>query len=128
MRLSQGAFSYLPDLTQEQVEKQIAYATAKGWGISVEYTYDPHPRNVYWSMYGLPLFETSDPEKVKEFLGKYAQCLQDHPHSYVKINAFDASRGWESCALSFIVQRPNYEPGFYLTRQESQGRFQRYTL
>ena len=44
------------------------------------------------------------------------------------MNAFDASYGTESCAMAFIAQRPANEPGFRLERQETQGRFIRYTL
>jgi ribulose-bisphosphate carboxylase small chain len=40
--------------------------------------------------------------------------------------AFDASYGTESCAMSFIVNRPANEPGFYLERGEGPGRMIRY--
>ncbi len=33
----------------------------------------------------------------------------------------------ESVRLSFIVQRPEHEPGFALVRQEAEGRRVRYT-
>ena len=45
MRLTQGAFSFLPDLTDEQIGKQVQYALDHGWPISIEYTDDLHPRN-----------------------------------------------------------------------------------
>ena len=38
MKLTQGAFSFLPDLTDEQITKQIQYAIDKSWAISIEYT------------------------------------------------------------------------------------------
>ncbi len=57
MRVTQGTFSFLPDLTDEQIEAQIRYALDNGWSISIEYTDDPHPRNAYWEMWGLPLFD-----------------------------------------------------------------------
>ena len=41
MRVTQGTFSFLPDLTDEQIEAQIHYALRNGWAISVEYTDDP---------------------------------------------------------------------------------------
>jgi ribulose-bisphosphate carboxylase small chain len=47
---------------------------------------------------------------------------------YVKINAFNNARGVESTALSFIIQRPSFEPGFYLVRQEGAGRNILYTI
>jgi ribulose-bisphosphate carboxylase small chain len=63
MKLTQGAFSFLPDLTDEQITKQIQYALNKSWAVSIEYTDDPHPRNNYWEMWGLPLFDIKDPEE-----------------------------------------------------------------
>jgi ribulose-bisphosphate carboxylase small chain len=60
MKLTQGAFSFLPDLTDEQITKQIQYALDKSWAISIEFTDDPHPRNNYWEMWGLPLFDIKD--------------------------------------------------------------------
>ncbi len=56
MRLTQGCFSFLPDLTDQQIEKQVAYAISKGWAMNVEWTDDPHPRN-NTGKYGLPLFD-----------------------------------------------------------------------
>jgi ribulose-bisphosphate carboxylase small chain len=40
--------------------------------------------------------------------------------------AFDSTRGVESIAMSFLVNRPASEPGFFLERQEVQGRSTRY--
>ena len=42
--------------------------------------------------------------------------------------AFDSTRGVESIAMSFIVNRPPSEPGFGLVRQEAAGRDIRYTV
>jgi len=52
VRLTQGAFSYLPDLTEAQIKKQVEYAISKKWAVNVEWTDDPHPRNSYWN-YGV---------------------------------------------------------------------------
>jgi len=125
MKLTQGAFSFLPDLTDEQISKQIQYCLDKSYAISVEYTDDPHPRNAYWEMWGLPLFDIKDPAAV---LFEVNMARKAKPNYYVKLACFDNSRGIESCVLSFIVQRPAYEPGFKLTRQEVQGRQLVYTL
>jgi ribulose-bisphosphate carboxylase small chain len=125
MKLTQGAFSFLPDLTDEQISKQINYALSKSWAISIEYTDDPHPRNNYWEMWGLPLFDIKDPAAV---LFEINMCRKAKPNFYVKVACFDNTRGVESCVLSYIVQRPAYEPGFKLTRQEVQGRSLVYTL
>ena len=59
MRITQGTFSYLPDLTDEEIAAQIQYAIGQGWAVAVEFTDDPHPRNVLWEMWGLPMFDIS---------------------------------------------------------------------
>ena len=46
MRITQGCFSFLPDLTDEQISRQIQYCLAKGWAVNIEFTDDPHPRNL----------------------------------------------------------------------------------
>jgi ribulose-bisphosphate carboxylase small chain len=125
MKLTQGCFSFLPDLTDAQITKQIQYALDKSWAISIEYTDDPHPRNSYWEMWGLPLFDIKDPAAV---LFEINMCKKAKPNYYVKACAFDNTRGVESCVLAFIVQRPAYEPGFKIIRQEVEGRSMRYTL
>jgi ribulose-bisphosphate carboxylase small chain len=125
MKLTQGAFSFLPDLTDEQITKQIQYALNKSWAVSIEYTDDPHPRNNYWEMWGLPLFDIKDPAAV---LFEINMVRKAKPSYYIKVACFDNTRGVESCCLSFIAQRPAYEPGFKLTRQESTGRQIVYTL
>ena len=125
MRLTQGAFSFLPDLTDEQIKLQVDYCISQGWSINIEWTDDPHPRNVYWELWGLPLFDIKDPAAV---MYELAECRKANTTGYIKMNAFNASIGTESCVMSFIVQRPTYEPGFYLSRQESSGRMIRYTI
>lgn len=124
-RIQQGAFSLLPDLTDEQIKKQLDYCNHMGYAVGIEYTDDPHPRNCYWDLWGLPLFDMPDPSSI---LYEINACRKAHPNMYVKINAFNNERGVESTALSFLVQRPSFEPGFYLSRQEAQGRTIRYTL
>lgn len=123
MRLTQGTFSFLPDLTDEQIRAQVQYCLRNGWAVSLEHTDDPHPRNAYWEMFGLPLFDLADTAGVMAALD---ECRRAFPNRYIKLNAFDATRGWESLRLSFIVQRPKTEPGFALHRTEAVGRSLRY--
>jgi len=125
MRLTQGAFSFLPDLTDAQISSQIEYCLRQGWAVSVEYTDDPHPRNTYWEMFGMPMFDLKDAAGVTQEVNA---CRQTFPSHYIKVNAFDATRGVESVRLSFIVNRPAEEPGFGLIRDEGAGRNIRYTV
>nr|YP_009391415.1 ribulose-1,5-bisphosphate carboxylase/oxygenase small subunit [Platysiphonia delicata]ARW59559.1 ribulose-1,5-bisphosphate carboxylase/oxygenase small subunit [Platysiphonia delicata] len=123
MRLTQGTFSFLPDLTDEQIQSQVNYAVSKDWAINIEFTDDPHPRNNFWELWGLPLFDIKDPKTV---MFELSSCRKQHSSNYIKVNAFDNTRGVESCVLSFIVNRPSYEPGFELIRSEDIGRNQKY--
>jgi len=124
-RLTQGAFSLLADLTDEQIKKQIEYSIKSGYSVAIEWTDDPHPRNCYWEMWGLPLFDIPDSATIMYELNA---CRATHPNKYIKINAFNNARGVESTALSFLVNRPKFEPGFYLVRQEGKGRNILYTI
>jgi ribulose-bisphosphate carboxylase small chain len=127
MRITQGAFSFLPDLSDEQIEAQLRYALGNGWAIMVEHTDDPHPRNSLWEMWGQPLFDLSEDEvaiPLRELRAAREAC----PHEYVKLVCYDASLGRQTTALSFIVGRPRSEPGFRLERQEKADRQIRYTL
>ena len=38
MRITQGCFSFLPDLTDEQIRSQVQYALDKGWAVNLEFT------------------------------------------------------------------------------------------
>lgn len=123
MRITQGTFSYLPDLTDEEIVKQIEYCLDNGWPLSVEFTDDPHPRNTYWELWGLPMFDLRDPAGV---LQEVNACRADNPNLYVRLTAYDSRLGRQTTALSFIVQRPAEEPGFRLDRQEVSNRQIRY--
>lgn len=125
MRITQGTFSFLPDLTDDQIRAQIEYCLGKGWAPAIEYTDDPHPRNTYWEMFGPPMFDLRDAAGV---LLELEAARQTFPEHYIKLNAFDATRGIESVRLSFIVNRPTREPGFALIREEAAGRAIRYTI
>ena len=102
MRITQGTFSYLPDLTD-----------------------DPHPRNVLWEMWGLPMFGVADAAAA---MHEVTQCRAAYPDYYIRVSAYDAGLGRQTTALSFIVNRPASEPGFRLDRQEASDRRIRYSL
>jgi ribulose-bisphosphate carboxylase small chain len=127
MRITQGTFSYLPDLTDDQIEAQLRYALRNGWAIMVEHTDDPHPRNSLWEMWGQPLFELDEAD-VEVAMRELRAAREACPYEYVKVVAYDRSLGRQTTALSFIVGRPPVEPGFRLERQEKADRQIRYTL
>lgn len=125
MRMTQGQFSFLPELSDDDIRQQAQYAIDNGWAVSVEYTDDPHPRNTYWEMWGHPMFDNPDAAAV---VFEVNECRKAHGSAYIRVLAFDATAGWESIRMSFIVNRPADEPGFRLVRQEGEGRVVRYTI
>ncbi len=125
MHVTQGTFSYLAPLTDEQIGLQCQYAIDNGWPLSIEFTDDPHPRNVYWEMWGLPMFDLADAAGA---VYEVNRCREAYPNHYIRVNAYDARKGRQTTALQFIVNRPPDEPGFRLDRQESHDRSVRYTL
>jgi ribulose-bisphosphate carboxylase small chain len=125
MRITQGTFSFLPDLTDEQITRQVAFCQRNGWAVNIEFTDDPHPRNTYWEMWGQPMFDLQDPIAVLYELNECRKVYKNR--MYIRLSAFDATSGWESVRLSFLTDRPEDEPGFALQRQEVDGRSIRYT-
>ena len=125
MRITQGAFSFLPDLSDQQIHEQVQYCIDNNWAVSVEYTDDPHPRNVYWEMWGHPMFDNPDAAAV---IFELNECRKQFGDRYIRIIAFDSTPGWESIRLSFIANRPKEEPGFNLEREDVKGRSVRYKI
>ena len=125
MRITQGTFSFLPDLTDQQIHTQVQYCIDNNWAVSLEYTDDPHPRNTYWEMWGHPMFDNPDAASVVYELN---ECRKLHGNKYIRIMAFDSTAGWESIRLSFIANRPKTEKGFRLSREEIRGRSLRYSI
>ena len=125
LRIRQGTFSYLPDLSDDEIKAQIWYGIDHGWAVAVELTDDPHPRNVYWEMWGMPMFDMQDPAVA---LYEVNRCREAFPHQYVRVSLYDPTMTKMTTALQFLVHRPPDEPGFRLDRQEAHDRVIRYTL
>ncbi len=124
MRNTQGCFSFLLDLTDAQISAQIEYCLSQNWAIGIEYTDDPHPRNIYWNMWENPMFDLKDSKGVMIELDA---CRKANPENYIRINAFDSTRGWETVRMSFIVARPKVEPKFEMRRTDARSRSQQYS-
>ena len=123
MRVTQGCFSFLPDLTDAQISAQVNYCLERNWAVGIEFTDDPHPRNTYWSMWTNPMFDLRD---AKGVMMELDECRKANPQKYIRINAFDSARGWETIRMSFIATRPDVEPKLSMERSDIRGRSQRY--
>lgn len=125
MRITQGTFSYLPDLTDDQIRAQVQYCLDHDWPIAVEYTDDPHPRNIYWEMWGQPMFDVHDPAAI---LVEIDECRRTFPRHYIRVSGYDRRHGRATTTLAFIVHRPPEEPGFHLERMAYEDRQLKYTI
>src|SRR6266498_2073340 len=119
MRITQGTFSFLPDFSDDEIKAQIQYAIDNQWAVAVEFTDDPHPRNTYWEMWDLPMFDVQDASGA---LYEVNKCREAYPNHYIKITAYDPRHCRQTTAFDLIVNRPPEEPGFRLDRQEANDR------
>jgi len=125
MHVTQGTFSYLPPLTDDEIRAQIQYGIDQDWAVAIEFTDDIHPRNVYWEMWGFPDFDAKD---AAAGLFEVNRCREAYPNHYIRVTLYNPHLTKQTIGLQFIVNRPVNEPGFRLDRQESNDRVIRYTL
>ena len=125
MHVTQGTFSYLPPLTDDEIRAQIQYGIDQGWAVAIEFTDDIHPRNVYWEMWGFPDFDAKDSAAG---LFEVNRCREAYPNHYVRVTLYNPKLTKQTIGLQFIVNRPPNEPGFNLNRQEVNDRVIHYTL
>ena len=108
MRITQGTFSFLPDLSDAQIAAQIEYCLQNGWALSVEFTDDPHPRNTFWEMWGLPMFDIADAAGI---MTEVVACRAAYPDHYIKVNAFELDPWLGVLAAVFHCQPPEGRAG-----------------
>lgn len=125
LHVTQGTFSYLPELDDDEIKAQIQYGIDKGWAVAIEYTDDPHPRNVYWDMWGMPMFDLSD---AAGGMHEVTRCREAFATQYIRVSLYNPTLTKQTIALQFLVNRPKHEPGFKLERQEAADRQIRYTM
>ena len=94
-------FSYLPALTDAQVAAQIGSILTRELIPAIEHSTNPDPRNIYWSLWKLPLFEARRPEAV---VAEVEACARDNPDAYVRLSGYDPKRG--GVVMSFVVRGP----------------------
>jgi ribulose-bisphosphate carboxylase small chain len=94
-------FSFLPPMTEDAVARQVASILRRGLVPAIEHTEAPSSRDVYWSMWKLPLFAVESPDEV---LAEVSACAEAHPQSYVKLIGYDPRQ--QGQVVSFVVRRP----------------------
>ena len=111
-------FSYLPQLSEAEIAKQVDYVTRNGWVPALEFA-DPGQAYVadtntvriknsvgyqddrYWSMYKLPMFGCTDSSQV---LKEIQSATKSFPNAYIRLVAFDPNRQVQVAGM--LVHRP----------------------
>jgi ribulose-bisphosphate carboxylase small chain len=94
-------FSYLPELSSEQLAKQVRSILGRHLVVGVEYATAPDPYDHYWTMWKLPLFDTDDPAVV---IAELDACRQANPGAYIKVNGYDPGR--QGQVVWFVAAQP----------------------
>merc|ERR1719389_1522902 len=103
--------SYLPELRNEEIFKQVQYMIKNRWTPALEFTDDGdiylntrmgpgYYDNRYWSMYKLPMFGCTDPNEV---LREIETCRRDYPMAKIRVIAFDPIKQVQTAG--FIVKK-----------------------
>src|SRR3569832_3013462 len=75
-------FSYLPEMTKEQIRKQVEYIVSKGWNPAVEHVEPENAFDHYWYMWKLPMFGETF---VDTILAEAEACHKAHPKNHVRL-------------------------------------------
>lgn len=91
-------FGFLPKLTAEEIQEQIAYILANGWAPAIEHEHPGQAGNVYWTMWKLPFFgETS----LQHVLDELEACHRAYPDHHIRLLGYDSYT--QTQGHSFVV-------------------------
>merc|ERR1739847_13317 len=92
--------SYLPQLQNEDIRKQIEFMIRNNWTPCLEISGDGdiylntamgpgYYDNRYWTMYKLPMFGCTDGAEV---IREIETCKRDYPNAKIRVIGFDPAR------------------------------------
>lgn len=93
-------FSYLPEMTTDNIKKQVSYIVGKGWNPAIEHTEPANAFDHYWYMWKLPMFGETNVDKI---LAEAEACHKAHPNNHVRLVGFDNAA--QSQGASMVIFR-----------------------
>lgn len=93
-------FSYLPEMSREDIWKQVEYIVRQGWNPAIEHTEPENAFDHYWYMWKLPLFGETDVETI---LAEADACHLAHPDNHVRLIGYDNFA--QSQGTSMVIYR-----------------------
>jgi len=79
-------FSYLPEMSKDEIKKQVEYIVNQGWNPAIEHTEPENAFDHYWYMWKLPMFGETDVNKI---LAEAEACHKAHPNNHVRLVGYD---------------------------------------
>merc|ERR1712159_934494 len=103
--------SYLPQLSNDDIRKQIEFMIRNNWTPCLEFSDDGdiylntrmgpgYYDNRYWTMYKLPMFGCTDPTEV---IREIDNCKKEFQNAKIRVLGFDAIRQIQTSG--FIVRK-----------------------
>lgn len=89
-------FSYLPEMSDADVRKQVQYIVDQGWNPAIEHTEPENAFDHYWYMWKLPMFGETD---VDAILKEAEACHKAHPEHHVRLIGYDNYRQTQGTAM-----------------------------
>ena len=93
-------FSYLPEMDDAGIRKQVGYIVSKGWNPAIEHTEPENAFDHYWYMWKLPMFGETD---VEHILGEAELCHKANPAHHVRLIGYDNFK--QSQGASMVIYR-----------------------
>lgn len=79
-------FSYLTEMDDSRIRKQIEYIVKKGWNPAIEHTEPENAFDYYWYMWKLPMFGETDIDRI---LAEAEACHKAHPGNHVRLIGYN---------------------------------------
>ena len=80
-------FGFLPKLTAEEVQKQVAYIIANGWSPAIEHEHPSNAFDHYWTMWKLPMFNETN---IATVLNELETCRRSYPDHHIRLIGYDS--------------------------------------
>ena len=93
-------FSYLPEMSKENIRKQVEYIVKQGWNPAIEHSEPENAFDHYWYMWKLPMFGETN---VDQILAEADACHKAHPGNHVRLVGYDNYA--QSQGTSMVIYR-----------------------
>ena len=93
-------FSYLPQLSTDEIRAQIQYIVSQGWNPGIEHVETEGAFRNYWYMWKLPFFRE---QNVDSILSEIEACHREYPNHHIRLIGYDNYT--QSQGTAFVVFR-----------------------